>query len=125
MARSRRTSIRVLIADDDHRVRNALSTLLASEPGFDVVGASATVEDTLALARQHRPTIALVDVLLPEAVEGLRLLRTITGELHIPAIAMSIDGGQRHTALAAGAILFVDKDAAANRIVTALRTVAP
>jgi DNA-binding NarL/FixJ family response regulator len=123
VAGNRREPIRVLIADDDHRVRTALSTLLTSTAGFDIVGASATTDSALTTARQHRPTIALIDILLPEAPDGLGLLHALTDELHIPAIAMSIDGGLRNSALAAGATLFVDKDSTADSLIAALRAV--
>ncbi len=120
----RREPIRILIADDDHRVRTALSTLLSSSTGFDVVGISATTDSALALARLHRPTVALIDLLLPQAPDGLGLLTAIAHELHIPAIAMSIDGGLRKRALAAGATSFVDKDTGADELIAALRSVA-
>jgi DNA-binding NarL/FixJ family response regulator len=115
--------IRVLIADDDHRVRTALSALLTGSADFDIVGTSATPDSALALARQHRPTVALIDILLPEAPDGLALLRAITDELHIPAIAMSIDGGLKMSALAAGATRFFDKDSRPDQLIDALRAV--
>lgn len=118
-------SIRVLIADDDHRVRTALSALLTSFAGFDIVGTSATTDHALTLARQHSPTVALIDILLPEAPDGLALLRALTEELHIPTIAMSIDSGLKKSALAAGATSFVDKDGRTDRLITALRAVDP
>lgn len=120
---TRRDPIRVLIADDDHRVRTALSTLLGSSTGFDVVGTSGTADSALALARQHRPTVALVDILMPEAHDGLGLLHALTKALHIPAIAMSVDGGLRKSALAAGATSFVDKDSRADDLIAAVRAV--
>lgn len=123
MAKDRRELVRVLIADDDHRVRTALSTLLTSSSGFDIVGTSATTDGALTLARQHRPTVALIDILLPEAPDGLGLLHAITNELHIPAIAMSVDGGLRKGALAAGAASFFDKDGRADQLIAALRAV--
>lgn len=123
MPGQRREPIRVLIADDDRRVRTAVSTLLTSSAGFEVVGTSATTESALALAREHLPTVALIDVLLPEVHDGLALLRALTAELHIPAIAMSIDGGLRKSALAAGAASFFDKDGGANHLIAALHAV--
>jgi len=116
-------SIRVLIADDDHRVRTALSALLTSFADFAIVGTSATTEGALTLARQHRPTVALIDILLPEAPDGLALLGDLTDELHIPAIAMSIDGALKKSALAAGATTFFDKDGSADKLIAALRAV--
>ena len=123
MPGQRREPIRVLIADDDHRVRTALSALLTSYAGFDIVGTSATTDGALTLARQHRPTVALIDILLPEAPDGLGLLHAVTNELQIPAIAMSIDGGLRKRALAAGATSFFDKDGRADQLIAALRAV--
>jgi len=119
-----RDPIRVLIADDDHRVRTALSTLLTLTTGFDIVGTSATTDSALTLARQHRPAVALIDILLPEERDGLGLLRAITDELHIPAVAMSVNGGLEPRALAAGATRFVDKDSRADLLIAALRAVA-
>lgn len=124
MAGHNDSPIRVLIADDDHRVRTALSTLIGSSAGFDLVGASPTSDSALATARQHRPSIALVDVLLPEAHDGLGLLGALKAELDIPAVAMSIDGGLRSIALAAGATSFVDKDSTPDMLVAALRAAA-
>ena len=123
MAGIRREPVRVLIADDDHRVRTALSALLTSSAGFDIVDISATTDSALTLARQHRPTVALIDILLPEAPDGLALLRALTDELHIPAIAISIDGGLKKSALAAGATSFFDKDGSADQLIAALRAV--
>jgi DNA-binding NarL/FixJ family response regulator len=68
--------------------------------------------------------VALIDILLPEAPDGLGLLRAITNELRIPAIAMSVDGGLKNSALAAGAARFFDKDGTADRLIAALRSVA-
>jgi len=118
-------SIRVLIADDDHRVRTALSAFLTSFADFAIVGTSATPDGALSLARQHRPTVALIDILLPEARDGLALLRALTDELGIPAVAMSIEGGLKKCALAAGATSFFDKDGRADQLIAALRAVDP
>jgi DNA-binding NarL/FixJ family response regulator len=113
--------IRVLIADDDHRVRTALSTLLATSTGFDVVGAASNAASALKLAREHRPSVALVDMLLPDASDGLGLTRAMTAELHIPTIAISINGGLEVSALSAGAAGFVDKDSPVDLLLAALR----
>jgi DNA-binding NarL/FixJ family response regulator len=121
----RHKPIRVLIADDDHRVCTALSVLLTSIPDFAVVGSSATTEGALTLARQHRPAVALIDILMPEAPDGLALLRALTDELHIPAIAMSINGGLKKSALAAGATTFFDKDGRADQLIAALHDLSP
>jgi DNA-binding NarL/FixJ family response regulator len=113
-------SIRVLIAEDDTRVRAALRTFLATSPGIDVVGDAKSAATALEMARQRTPTVAVIDVCLPDPRDGLGLLRVMTRELHIPAIAISIQGGFRGRALAAGAYRFVDKDSPPELIVAAL-----
>src|SRR5829696_8849860 len=102
--------IRVLIADDDPRVRTALRTFLCAHPGFDVVGEAGDASTALRLARESAPTVVLVDVLLPDAIDGLALLRTLTGELRVPVVAISLQGAVRDRALDAGAYRFVDKN---------------
>lgn len=116
--------VRVLVADDDPRVRTALRTFLSASPGFDVVGVAGTAASAVDMAREQRPNVALVDLLLPEAHDGLGVLRAVTGELRIPAIAISIEGGLRSSALAAGACHFLDKDSAPDLLLSALRAAA-
>jgi DNA-binding NarL/FixJ family response regulator len=114
--------VRVLVAEDDPRVRAALRAFLSASPGVEVVGAAGDAAAALELARDQGPTVALVDVLLPEAADGLALLRALTRELGIPAIAISIHGGLRSAALAAGAHQFLDKDRPPDVLLAALRS---
>ena len=58
---------------------------------------------------------------LPEARDGLGLLRALTAELGIPAVAISIQGWVRSEALAAGAYRFLDKDSSPELLLAALR----
>ena len=117
-------AVRVLIADGDARVRTALRSFLSASPGFDVIADVGTAAAALELARQRVPAVAIVGVRLPSAPEGLSLLRAITGELRIPAVAMSIRGALRGQALAAGACQFVEKDGSPELLLAALRAAA-
>ncbi len=120
----RARAVRVLIADNDARVRAALRSFLSASTGFDVVADAGSAAEALELARKHAPAVAIVDILLPTASEGLSLLRTMTGELRIPAVAISIRGGLRSPALAAGAQEFVEKDSSPEFLLPALRAAA-
>ncbi|MGP3948867.1 response regulator [Streptomyces sp. 7N604] len=117
--------VRVLIADDDPRVRSALRTFLSAHADFDVVGEADSSAAAMAVAREHAPTVALVDVLLPDAGDGLRLLHTLTGELGIPAVAISIDDRLRRPARDAGAYQFLDKGCSPELLLAALRAATP
>jgi DNA-binding NarL/FixJ family response regulator len=96
--------VRVLIADDDRRARDALRSLLSGVPGISVVGVAESAEAALQMANEQTPTVALVDLLLPEARDGLGLLEALTREVGISAVAISIDGGLQDRARSAGAI---------------------
>jgi len=114
-------AIRVLIVEDDLRVRTALRSFLAASSGIEVVGVAADVSTALELAREAAPAVVLVDVLLPDASHGLGLLRTLTRELGLPSVAISIDGWVSADALAAGACRFLVKDSAPALLPAVLR----
>jgi len=126
-------AVRVLIVEDDQRVRTALRHFLSASAGFEVVGDAAGPAEALQIARDiardaardiardAAPAVALVDVLLPDAHHGLDLLRVLTGELRIPAVAMSIHSGLRLSVLAAGACRFLPKDGVPDLLLAALR----
>lgn len=58
-------AITVAIADDDAQVRHALTSLLLTDPRFDVVGHADNGADLLELVALGRPHVALVDVQMP------------------------------------------------------------
>jgi DNA-binding NarL/FixJ family response regulator len=101
--------IRVLIAEDDTRVRSALRAFLTSHPRIVVVAEARHAVEALAHAREHAPDIVLADVYLPALADGLGLLRALSADLGITVIAMSIDANAREHALGAGATHFLEK----------------
>jgi EAL domain-containing protein (putative c-di-GMP-specific phosphodiesterase class I)/CheY-like chemotaxis protein len=58
--------VRVLVAEDDPAVREALCALIIGEPGFELVGAAGDGQEAIDLAEAERPDVALVDVRMPE-----------------------------------------------------------
>jgi DNA-binding NarL/FixJ family response regulator len=57
--------LRVLVADDDGDVRDALADLIGDDAGLELVGAARDAEETIAVARAQQPDIAIVDVAMP------------------------------------------------------------
>jgi DNA-binding NarL/FixJ family response regulator len=112
--------VRVLIVEDDPRVRTALRRFLSASDDIEVVGDADDRESALCLAQDVAPAVALVDVHLPHAADGLELLRALA-DLQVPVVAISIHGSVRGSALAAGADQFLDKDSAPDLMVAALR----
>jgi DNA-binding NarL/FixJ family response regulator len=77
----------VALAEDDVLLREGLASLL-DRSGFDVVGTCADGSELLALVREQRPDIVLVDIRMPptHSTEGLDAARVIRAELPETAI---------------------------------------
>jgi len=74
--------VRVALADDDVLLREGLASLL-ERAGFDVVGQAGNAAELLALVRDRRPELAIVDIRMPpgHSIEGLEAARVIRDEL--------------------------------------------
>ncbi|QWF85233.1 response regulator [Amycolatopsis sp. CA-230715] len=55
----------VLIADDDHTIREALMAVLEEEPDLAVVAVACDADEAIALAREHAPDVAVLDLRMP------------------------------------------------------------
>lgn len=117
------TIIRVLLVEDLLRVRTALRSLFQYERGFEVVGEAGDGYTALTLARQETPDIILMDIGLP-GISGLEALRILRAEA-CPAkiVVLTIHGGLRAEAAAAGADLFLEKGISPEALLEALRAV--
>ena len=83
------TAWRVVIAEDDVLLREGLASLL-ERSGYDVVDQAGNGATLLALAREHRPDLVIIDIRMPPShtTEGLDAARTIRQELPDTAIVV-------------------------------------
>lgn len=114
-------TIRVLIADDDSRVRHAIRAFVEADPSMVVAGEAGSAEEVLKCERALHPSVILLDLILPQAEDGLRLLKFLAQTEHRPVIALSLRGSLRAQALEAGACAFVEKGAPPEVLLAALR----
>jgi DNA-binding NarL/FixJ family response regulator len=112
--------MRVLLADDQSKVRSALRLLLEQEPGLTVVGEVAETEGLLAQVEATQPDLVLLDWELPglRSDDRLSALRTLCPRLKV--IALSGQPEARRAALAAGADAFVSKGDPPERLLEAV-----
>ena len=112
--------MRVLIADDQPKVRFALRVTLERQPGFKTVSEVVDAEDLLSQARAMRPDLLLLDWELPgmDAEGTLRILRNLCP--HLSVIVLSGTDDVRQGALQAGADAFVSKADPPDRLFSAI-----
>ena len=112
--RRRRTGVplRVLVVDDDAAVRAALGKAVGEHPDMALVGATGSEREAEALAAEHRPDVAIVDVHLYGAVRGPAVTRAIIGRSPATAVLALSGHGQREDVidmLKAGAVGYLLK----------------
>ncbi|GAA1659254.1 response regulator transcription factor [Glycomyces endophyticus] len=106
-------TIRVLIADDQDGVRRGLRRLIDLQPDMRVVAEAADGVQAVALARQVRPDVALVDIRMPR-LDGLDVTRLLAADTSADAVRVVVvttfDHDEYvHAALTAGACGFILK----------------
>jgi DNA-binding NarL/FixJ family response regulator len=121
----KRVSLRILLVDDHHMIREGLRALLAKESGFEVVGEAADGRTALSLVRSLSPAVVVMDIEMPE-LNGIDAARQIKAEHeHVKVIALSMHFDRRHVInmVDAGVVAFVPKMEAYDELVRALRAV--
>lgn len=119
------TMIRVVIAEDQALLLGALAALLKLEGDLDVVGRAANGQEALALCQSLRPDILLTDIEMP-LMTGLELAAALSGS-GLPTRVMIVTtfarSGYLRRALSAGVCGYLLKDAPAETLAAAIRTV--
>ncbi|MBO9345644.1 MAG: response regulator transcription factor [Chloroflexi bacterium] len=113
--------VRVLLADDQEKVRSALKLFIEQEGGFCVVGEASTASDLLYHLMKTNPHVVLLDWELPglpDSPQKLSPLRLVAPDIKI--IALSGVPEARKSALAEGADGFVSKSEPPENVLRAL-----
>jgi len=117
--------IRVILADDHAVVRKGIRDFLEEPGDIAVVAEAANGDEALALIREHRPDVAVLDIQMPGRT-GLEVTRAVRAEqLPVGVLILTAydDDPFVMTALRAGANGYVLKTAEPEEIVAAVRAV--
>ena len=117
--------IRVLVADDHPVVRAGLCAVITEQSDLELVAEAENGANAVALFRDHRPDVALMDLRMPE-MDGVEAIRTITTEFpdaRILALTTYEGDADIRRALEAGASGYLLKDMLLTEVLTAVRAV--
>jgi DNA-binding NarL/FixJ family response regulator len=100
--------LRVLVVDDDIRVRRALRGLIECAADLTVVGEAGSARSAGRLDLELGPDVVVLDLLLPRASDGMQVLRELRRRGR-PVVAISRMGELGPQAMAEGAHAFLEK----------------
>lgn len=105
-------SLRIAIFDDNKNIRESISLLLKTVPGFDVVGSFAHVLDCVEDVRDCKPDIVLMDIEMP-GMTGIEAVKTIKKEFpHVQVLMQTVfeDDDRVFDSICAGASGYILKN---------------
>ncbi|UUX95048.1 response regulator transcription factor [Aquabacterium sp. J223] len=117
---------RVLLADDHAILREGVALLVEQQHDMHVVAQARGGREAVQMAEEHRPDVVVLDVAMPDLAgpEVAEQIRAGSPRSRVLALTRHADQGYLRRMLRAGAAGYVVKRAAADALVTAIRTVA-
>jgi DNA-binding NarL/FixJ family response regulator len=119
-------AITVLVVDDHDLFRTGLASLLAAQPGIEVVAQASGGRTAVRLAAELQPDVILMDVQMPN-LDGPAATRKILSQRassRVVALTVLADDAAVAEALEAGSCGFLAKDTPIDGIVAAIRAAA-
>jgi DNA-binding NarL/FixJ family response regulator len=119
----RRLGTHVLIASSQPIVRHGLRVLLADEPDLDLIAEAEDGRSAIRLARQLRPDVVVIDLLLPEVdgIEATRIIRSDAPGTHVVIIAGVDDDAPAIASIRAGASAYLPTETRTDVLLQAIR----
>jgi DNA-binding NarL/FixJ family response regulator len=115
-------ALRVVLADDHHFFREGLRGMLEAD-GMVVAGEAADGIEAVALARELRPDVVVIDLNMPDCsgIEAIPRITAASSDVQVVVLTVSADDSDVLDALAAGACSYILKDTRADEIVRGIR----
>jgi DNA-binding NarL/FixJ family response regulator len=116
---------RIVIVDDHPAVREALASRIGRQPDLEVCGEAADMNEALRLVADAQPDLAVIDISLKTG-SGIDLIKRIKDRndgVRMLVWSMFSESLYAERALRAGALGYINKDQATDKIVEAIRRV--
>ena len=119
-------SIRILVVDDHSVVRQGLRMFLALDPELEVVGEAADGAEGLSMARELKPDVVLMDLLMPvmDGITATGIIRRELPDTEVLALTSVLEDASVVGAVRAGAIGYLLKDTESDELRRAIKAAA-
>ena len=119
-------SIRILIADDHAVVRQGLHMFLGLDPEMQVVGEATDGAEAVNLARELKPDLVLMDLLMPvmDGIAATGIIRRELPDTEVLALTSVLEDASVVGAIRAGAIGYLLKDTSSDDLCNAIKAAA-
>jgi DNA-binding NarL/FixJ family response regulator len=118
--------IRILVVDDHPIVRSGITSVLASQGDFDVVGEAANGDEAVIAASRLEPDLVLMDLRMPvrNGVDASAAILATRPSTRIVVLTTYVSDGEVLRAIEVGAVGYLLKDVPHDELFRALRAVA-
>ena len=122
----KKTSTRILIADDHYVVRMGLTTMINTESDMEIVAEASDGAQAIALFTKFNPDVTLLDLRMPvlNGIEVVSAIRAQNKSAKILILSAMSGDEDIHKALEAGVAGYVLKDSTDEKLIPAIRAVA-
>lgn len=116
-------NIRVIIVDDHDMLRGGLALYIQTCPDLQLVGEAGSGKEALEICNRLHPDVVLMDLMMPEmdGITAIRLLRERLPSIRVIALSSFAHDDLVPSALGAGAISYLLKNASVNVLANAIR----
>lgn len=118
--------IRLLLVDDEARVRRGLRMCMSGEPDFEVIGEAEEGGAAVSLTTELHPDVVVLDLHM-RGIDGFEAAKQIAESepsARVVILSLEDDSGARREAFASGASAFVGKQEGIGRLFEVIRGIA-
>lgn len=118
--------IRILLVDDHALFREGLAGLIRAEPDLSVISQAGTMQEAIAMTRDLKPDLVLMDITLPDGtgVEATQAILSMRPTTRIMMLTMHEDDAHLFAAVRAGAMGYLTKNTRVTELLERVRGVA-